>query len=611
MIDKPLRAYHSLYQVSYHPPADRWIYLSALVSYVNSRMLHPSPFNKEYEYSSLQYWHSFEWNSNSAVYYYSIDGAMIRKTVFVDHSDFKTYISFELVQGQSVVLKLFPCLNNRNIDTFEQNLEHVHCEPENEQRLAVDIKNKGRWYLHHSQVAWHEEDALPTIWYPYETVRDQYIRERVVVPGYLTTRLTEDNPLNMVCSLDENILPADALMEKFRAGNTRDKILVNKKHFQSQLEWLMRNLQTFLVEKEDGRKVSVLAGYPWFRDWGRDTMVVMRGLLYCIEKTEVKKIFDNFLGFLSRGMIPNCFDPHDAEKAYYNTIDATLWLFIAVYEYYRLSGDKEYIEKNFEAWTEIIESYAMGTRWGIKVEEDGLLSGGNKNTQLTWMDVKIGEKAVTPRMGKAVEMNALWYNALKIYRFICQICNKNFTYNRYLQQFERNFLPTFFVPDRSNLADWVSEGEINIQNRPNQLFCLALPFRNYLPVTVQQRIFKTVTGELLTPYGIRSLSPRDSQYRGYYGGDRYERDSAYHQGTIWPWLMGTYIDAYVNTTTDDRVKRKEVIRRRILPLLNEMKHGNVGSIAEVYSGDPPHEAGGCFAQAWSVSELVRIIYRYL
>ncbi len=610
LIDRPLRAYHNLFQVALDPPAQRWILLSGLVVYVNSKLLHPSPFEEGNNYSGLQHWLSFEWHMDRVVYHYAVDGSILKKTIFISPEKFKTTISFELISGNPVDIEIHPCLNSRNVDSFQQELDRIGCSIKGDRRLDVDVTGRISWHLHFSQGAWHEESSSPVIWYPFEHYSDGYCQEKVYIPGLIRTVLYEKDPLTLVCSLNKRLIAADKsegllTEEKEISWRQAEKFSI------PQLPYLIHNLKSFLVTRKDLNTSSILAGYPWFMDWGRDTMITLRGMLYVLEPAKIQKILDTFWKYLSRGMIPNCFDSQEAGKAYYNTIDATLWLFVVMYEYYLVTSDKKYVEKCLPYFEEIISSHIQGTRWNIKVDEDGLLAGGDRNTQLTWTDVKIGWRSVTPRMGKAVEVNALWYNALQIYRFFSRICRKEFKYERYIDLFKENFLSVFFIPDSYHLADWVYDGETNCQNRPNQVFCLALPFRDYLNVTVQQRIFETVTMELFTPFGLRTLSPHDLQYRGYYGGDRYERDSAYHQGTVWPWLMGPYIDAYANTTMDCQSTRKKVIQQYLSPLLNEINHGNVGSIPEVFSGDWPYESGGCFAQAWSVSEVVRVIFRYL
>lgn len=608
--DRPLRAYHSLFQVTYDPPAQRWILLTGLVVYINSKMLHPSPFETKNEPDALQYFHSFEWHGDKAVYQYFVDGSLLKKTIFIAPHGFKTFVCFELINGKPVDIEIQPCLNNRNIDSFEQDLENINCMIRGDRRLDITIRSATTWHMSFSQGSWYENPSSPLVWYPYEHYGDGYSSEKVFIPGQIRSRLSTKNPLHLVCSFQKRVLRMDntetALAQK------KAKIREKSRYISvPELPYLIQSLNTFLVKRENLHTKTILAGYPWFMDWGRDSMITLRGMLYLLRSSEVQMILDTFWKYLSRGMIPNCFDSQEVGKAYYNTVDATLWLFIVMYDYYCLNSNRNYLEKYLPYMEEIIFSHIKGTRWEIRVDKDGLLSGGNRNTQLTWMDVKIGDKAVTPRMGKAIEVNALWYNALKIFRYFCGQFRKEFEYEQYIQLFEENFLSAFFISDQDHLADWVYEGEVNCQNRPNQVFCLALPFRDYLPVTVQQRVFNTVTEELLTQYGLRTLSPRDNQYRGFYGGARYERDSAYHQGTVWPWLMGPYIDAYVNTTTDSKIKRKEVIRRHLSPLLSQVRHGSAGSIPEVFSGDWPHEAGGCFAQAWSAAELVRIIYRYL
>ncbi|MGL5901752.1 MAG: amylo-alpha-1,6-glucosidase [Cetobacterium sp.] len=358
----------------------------------------------------------------------------------------------------------------------------------------------------------------------------------------------------------------------------------------------------FITKKESTGEKTIVAGYPWFNDWGRDTMIAFTGLVLSTERYEdAKSILKTFKKFTNLGMLPNNFPDSEDGKPEYNTIDGTLWYFYGVYKYLKCTNDYDFVEKElFETLKEIIEYHVKGTRYNIKVDQnDGLLEGGDSNTQLTWMDVKYKGYAVTPRWGKAVEVNSLWYNALKVYQEICLKLNKNFEYDYLIKLFEENF-ERVFLNDKGYLSDFVTKEKVNNQIRPNQIFAVSLPF-TVLTDKIKKNVVDIVKEHLLTPYGLRSLSDRDDDFIGEYTGNLYKRDIAYHQGTVWGWLIGPFVDAYVNVYGKDNVEN-------IIENLKDHYYdeAGLGSISEIFDGQEPYRGKGCYAQAWSIGELLRV-----
>ena len=362
----------------------------------------------------------------------------------------------------------------------------------------------------------------------------------------------------------------------------------------------------FIVQRADGLH-TVLAGYPWFTDWGRDTMISLPGLCLTTERFDIAaSILRSFAGAMSQGMIPNRF-PEGNETPDYNTVDATLWFFHAVFGYGQSSGDWETVREIYPQLVESIEWHLAGTRYGIVADDDdGLLRAGTSNTQLTWMDAKIGDTAFTPRAGKAVEIQALWFNAL------CEMAGAGRRFDdpntagictEWSRKVAANFADTFWNGAENCLFDCVDGAQRDGAIRPNQIFAVSLPHR-LLNHEQEKAVVDVVERELLTPFGLRSLSPRDSRYRGHYGGDQWERDSAYHQGTVWGWLLGPFVMAHLRVH-EDSDEAKARARAWLSPMIGHLDVAGLGSISEIFDGDAPHAPRGCFAQAWSVAETLR------
>jgi predicted glycogen debranching enzyme len=360
----------------------------------------------------------------------------------------------------------------------------------------------------------------------------------------------------------------------------------------------------FLVRR--GEWKTVIAGYPWFSDWGRDTMIALPGLTLVTGRYDVaRQILLAFANSMDEGMLPNHF-PDGGEAPEYNTVDATLWFFEAIRAYGEYTGDYEFIRGSlFPAMKASIEWHVRGTRYGIHADSDGLLACGAPGVQLTWMDAKVGDWVVTPREGKPVEIQALWYNALRIMQSLSERCDDRgaaVDMGELADKARGTFRALFWNEQAGCLYDVVNNvinGDVRDASvRPNQIFAVSLPHR-MLEDGDALRVLDVVERELLTPVGLRTLSPRDPQYRGRYEGGVVSRDSAYHQGTVWPWLMGPFLTAYA------RLKGGSEPARWLAAFEEQFHTGCLGQVGEVADGDAPHMPGGCVAQAWSVAELLR------
>lgn len=364
----------------------------------------------------------------------------------------------------------------------------------------------------------------------------------------------------------------------------------------------------FVVSRGAGR--TIIAGYPWFSDWGRDTMIALHGLTLSTNRPEIARgILLEFSKHISQGMLPNRF-PDAGNEAEYNTVDATLWYFEAVRAYAEHTRDSDFVRDHlYVKLADILAWHLRGTRYKIHVDTDGLLHAGEPGVQLTWMDAKIGDLVITPRIGKPVEIQALWYNALRIMADLAEKFGDEEDRKRYVAMAELaklSFNALFWNEAEQCLFDVVENGKRDGSVRPNQILAASLP-HSMLDAERLKAIVDKVEADLLTPVGLRSLSPKDPRYVPVYIGSPFERDSAYHQGTVWAWLTGPFIDAFRRAYPDRESRVAEFLSGFQLHLTE----AGVGQISEIFDAEPPHYPRGCPAQAWSVAEVLRVCQNHL
>lgn len=364
----------------------------------------------------------------------------------------------------------------------------------------------------------------------------------------------------------------------------------------------------FLVARGADQR-SVIAGYPWFTDWGRDTMISLPGLTFETGRLEeAGRILSSFAGHLKNGILPNRFLDQEQEPEY-NTVDASLWFVVAVHRFAAAGGDARHVEGPLTAAVEqIVTAYARGTAFGIREDADGLITAGADGVALTWMDARVGDWVVTPRRGKPVEVNALWYNARRILAELLVRLGRGREADdlrRSAEVTRRAFVQAFRDPETGALADVIApDGRADRSIRPNQLLAAALPYP-LLTRAEAKAMVEYVADHLLTPRGLRTLAPSDPAYQGRYSGDQRARDGAYHQGTVWPWLLGPYGDALLYAYGNTPATRARV-RAVLAPLAEHLDEACLGQISEIFDGDEPHAPRGCPAQAWSVAEALRL-----
>ena len=432
--------------------------------------------------------------------------------------------------------------------------------------------------------------------YPVEAERGQDDHEDLFTPGTFTFAGRGRATLTVWITLN----PAETFADYDAELARRPAVPMPPRPTSAAVNRLARAAADFVVARRspDGTAgTTILAGYPWFADWGRDTMIALPGLLLTTRRfAEAKGVLSVFAQYVDRGMIPNRFDDYTG-AAEYNTVDASLWFVHAAFAYAAASGDDATLaEVLLPACRKIVDGYRDGTRYGIGMDPaDGLIRQGDADTQLTWMDAKTNGVTFTPRQGKPVEINALWYHALVLMRE-----------DELAGQVRDSFRAKFYLGDEVGLADVVADdGTPDRSCRPNQIFAVSLG-GDLLTPEQQRAVVAVVQRELLTPVGLRTLSPSDPGYRGRYTGDQFHRDGAYHNGTVWPWLVGPFCDAYLVVNGRGPAAAGQV-RQWLRPLMAHYADaGAVGQVAEVYDGDEPRRPLGCFAQAWSVAEVLRV-----
>lgn len=418
----------------------------------------------------------------------------------------------------------------------------------------------------------------------------------------------------VVGELDYAVL--EIVYEMEPSGDTAEDIISGVKARRASLEeragfrsevarMLSKSANQFIAKRESTGGDTILAGFPFFEDWGRDTMIALPGLCISTGQCEsAKKILRTFAVNERNGLMPNLF-PEGGNEPKYNTVDAALLFINCVYLLYESMGDESFVREMYPVMERIIEGYQHGTEFGIHMDEDGLILAGEELDQVTWMDVRVGEILPTPRHGKPVEINAYWYNALCIMERLGTVIGETVdAYGKLAERVRESFEQAFWIEDKGCLKDVVSGTDADYQIRCNQIWALSMPF-TMLEKEKEKKIINTVFEKLYTPYGVRTLEEADAQFHAYYGGSMLERDMAYHQGTVWTFPLGGYYLAYLKVHGYSE-SAKATVRDQLEVLESAMREGCIGQLPEIYDGGIPCSSKGCFAQAWSVGELLRV-----
>jgi predicted glycogen debranching enzyme len=552
------------------------------------------------------------------IFVYEIKGVQIIKSVYMLDGENSTVIQYEMrgsdnassceLPAATCQLEILPLIAFRDYHSTTHENGALNSYVEMQTSLASLTPYPGLPTLHMA----HDADAVETSGHWYRNFEYQVERGRgldfiedLFNPCILKFDLTNRHCANLIASTEiRDIHQVEEYRE--REINRRRNIAASTPVENDFVAQLTQAANQFIVARGDQK--TVIAGYHWFSDWGRDTMIALPGLMYAMHSVEAaRSILLAFAEFVDQGMLPNRF-PDTDEDPEYNTIDATLWFFEAIRALAERTGDYDFIkEKLYDVLAGVIKWHIQGTRYGIKVDEDGLIVGGVEGVQLTWMDAKVGDYVVTPRHGKPVEIQALWYNALCVMQdFAGRFDDKaNETlYGEMAETAKKNFCKQFWNEEADCLYDVIHEEAKDGAIRPNQIFVVSLPHTMLSPERAK-RVVAVVERELLTPFGLRTLAPGDVHYRPIYMGDAYSRDTAYHQGTVWAWLMGPFITAYVKVNNQSKESR-QTVATLLEGFREHFNEAGLGTVSEVFDADAPHRPGGCIAQAWSVAELLRV-----
>jgi predicted glycogen debranching enzyme len=569
----------------------------------------------------------FRLESGLPVWRYEFQGYVVEKQVLLPHRQNTVYITYRLVAGEGKVrLKVRPAVHFRSHDAP---VSELHAAPytlaaiDNRLELTAPAHLPPlRMWMYGVRTAFTMEGKrLPEILYRVEESRGYDARGDLWSPGHFRVDLSQDAPATIVASTEhwETILALEPPAALAAEGERRRRLLLAAEPAarSGRPGKLVLAADQFLISPSGrvddearahaaGDEVrTVIAGYHWFTDWGRDTMISLEGLtLTTGRQVEAEYLLHTFSYYLRDGLIPNLF-PEGKKDGLYHTADATLWFFHAIARYLDYTGDRETLRLLIPQLQDIVEHHVRGTRFGIHVDpRDGLLSQGAEGYQLTWMDAKVGDWVVTPRRGKAVEINALWYNALRLLEQWVREEQGNGRARAYAEQARKareSFQKRFWYAAGGYLYD-VVDGEQGDDPacRPNQIFAISLPH----PILDPERwpaVLEVVRQRLLTPVGLRSLAPGHPDYKPTYYGDLRARDAAYHQGTVWAWLIGPFVDAWLKVHPGD-LHRARGFLEGFVPHLGE---ACIGSISEVFDAEQPYTPRGCIAQAWSVAEVLR------
>ncbi|MGD0141458.1 MAG: amylo-alpha-1,6-glucosidase [Tepidisphaeraceae bacterium] len=594
------RRYHGLLCAALLPPVGRFLMLNRLgeslrVAGEEDRVVEFSinQFGDKFHPRGDHYLRRFDLEITLARWEYEIEGMRVLKEIQMPWQNNAVGIRYTIDPGgRAVELSLMPFA--RMMDFHALRHEKATFEESHGSRTCCLKLDSNKLVITADAGSFRPE---PDWWYGHtyavEAERGLDDKEDLYTPGRFVFTTTTRGSITLWAGVD----PMGNFDWDREIARRRDRLKIAPDASPT-IRRLMIAADDFIVARKspDGRPgCTVIAGYPWFADWGRDTLISLPGLLLHTKRfDEARQVLSVFAQYISEGMIPNRFDDYTNEPSY-NTVDASLWFIHAAFEYFRLAGDPDFFEKILRpACLEIVRGYTRGTRWHIKVDPiDGLLNQGDANTQLTWMDAKCNGVCFTPRQGKAVEINALWHHALRL-------IGDGARADRVAESFRK----AFWLNPFRGLADVVNGSVRDTAMRPNQIFAVSLP-NSPLTRPQQEAVVEAVRRELLTPVGLRSLSQSDPNYHGRYAGPMWERDAAYHNGTVWAWPLGAFLDAYlkVHDRSDQAVAQA---RRWLEPLLQTMDQGCIGQIGEIFEGDEPHRGVGCFAQAWSVAEALRL-----
>ena len=602
------RKHYGYLIASLKAPVSRMMILGKIVEQIGDESLEC----QEYKSGLVDHHESlkeFTYDAYPTFTYQAKDATIVKKIAPVYGSN-TVAISYKVIANKATKLQLKPFFNYRDHGDAITPDKLVFSEKskDNFYTLTPDSNKdvKINFYYSDGKVVKNKKVYTDALYYQYdfETGDDRYDYYYTPITIEIDLAEMEEKTISILCSIDEiKDFDANKIIDSYKERIDSLKEKSNLKDSLAQdLAW---SADTFITKRESTGLKTILAGLPWFTDWGRDTMIAFTGLTLVTRRfDEAKEILKSFALYERNGLIPNMF-PDDGSSPMYNTVDASLWYFYACYKYIEYTLDKKFIlDEIYPVLQNIIYAYSHKTDNNIHMDTDSLIACGDKDTQITWMDVKTNGIAVTPRFGKPVEINALWYNALRIMDILSKDANDPTDYLSMAMAVKKSFNEKFYCQETGCLYDTIDPYDKKV--RPNQCFVLSLPFKvldeNYVKST-----FDVITKELYNVYGLRSLSYKDPEFKPKYEGSLWDRDMAYHMGTTWGFLIGAYFDAY-SYVNKKNPNVKEEIKEMVYKFKTHLNEGCLNGIAEIFDGDIASRTRGCYNQAWSVGELLRAYY---
>ena len=628
------RKYHGLLVAALHPPCDRTVCLSKLDEDIwvgedfyqlganeFSDAIYPQGHRLLQEFTVAPF----------PTYTYALGGTDAQKTVFMPKNKNAVAVIYKISNKNNYEadVRIYPLLTCRHFhNTVDQ-----HSRPLNFSQKSSDGELEAAFQSPEATFLCRITNGIFTekinwvqqLFYRAEAARGEASTDDCFQPGYFEVQVPakEEKEFAVTFAVNHDSQTAREVLDS--VGRTIDQVKAsfNQELVQQNnllqgfyglhieipitdwLNWVLLAANSFLVNNAAGRK-AIIAGYHWFEPWGRDTFVSLPGLLLVTDRfNSAKEVLQNFMEYSKKGLIPNYMSDSSGEPAY-NTVDGTLWYVNAVRQYLKYTGDYNFVrERLWEKLQNIISHHEHGTLFGIRLDKDGLLMHGPR---LTWMDAEVNGKPVTPREGKAVEIQALWYNTLCTMQQLANRFGETELEQKYMAMADKtsqSFNEKFWSPEAGYLFDVLNPSGADASLRPNQILAISLDYP-ILDRARWQQVIDAINGQLATPYGLRTLSPSDPKYIGKYLGDRASRDLAYHNGTIWPWLLGPFVSAYLKNEGYDERSREHVMQKLILPFFTAgIKLAGLGTIGEICDSDDPNLPRGCIGQAWSVAEPLR------
>ncbi|MGQ9566287.1 MAG: amylo-alpha-1,6-glucosidase, partial [Candidatus Bathyarchaeales archaeon] len=622
------RKYHGLLVAAFNPPTNRHVLLSKFDEEIRIGedvyklginefydTFYPKPHNMLREFS-LNPFPTFK---------YQVHNVTLQKVVFMPRNKNAVFVVYWAHNRgeKEAVLQVFPLVNFRHFyyTTDKDKLQWSYSQKHHEHDTILQFEpskhtlllslDKGKYYANDS--VWIEN-----LYYRVDAARKEDYFDDCLLPGRFELQVNpkEQEQFSVIAVADKSPEEAQKVLTEFKKSDLFTQELKRQEdllgNFQSRyadvkmedwLKWLVLAADSFTVRRASTNSKSVIAGYHWFEDWGRDSLIALPGLTLVTGRfDDAREILLTFKSYCYQGVIPNRFPDREGDKPEYNTVDASLWYINAVLQHLKYTGDFSFVKT--ELWDplqSIIDYYTKGALNNIRMDNDGLIK---HEPQLTWMDATVNNNPVTPRSGKAVEIQALWYNALRTMQKLAEHFLQKDLEERYAEMAEKtrkSFIDQFWNTKENCLFDVIADGQKDSSIRPNQIITVSLDF-SMLVGSKSNAVVDAVQTKLLCEYGLRTMSAADKRYVGRYEGDWTQRNQAYHNGTVWPWLLGPFVTAFLKTKRHEAKWRDFAFQKFLFPFFQKsIAQAGLGTISEIFDGDDPHQPRGCIAQAWSVA----------